>query len=376
MKKCDYKRYLKVATAIAAITCGNCDIPSIHAQSANGVTDIYPQTEDMEKTLSKRIEMRTGQQQIRMFTDQFARFYGLDGTLVEELFVSHYSNIVGSNNLVDDFMGIIENNIALGTILPTATINLELANRDQTRINEVKNSEMGALFQKYCTRYGIDINLVLAQFMQESGLKHDEFNSEAAYGVTQIENTLFSSTVEVYNFETNGYETIEITEDKALDLESNIQIGVAKIQEKMRDYCYNVYMGLQSYNYGSAMFNHVLGHYEERTNQSREALISTLAYSDWEQDVQYIHENPARYTKEKNFQNGATYGDDQYISHVLGYLGTPFLTYRTLDGNSLYVNLSTGTTLSTGMVAITPEMDEYIASMKGTKEDVEKRMVR
>lgn len=380
MKKSEYKKLLKATAMAAAMTCASFEIPStVRAEVLHDVSEgqaVHVDIELPNPALLASSDVKAGEQQVYQYTNYFAQFYGLNQEDVHNLFLEYYDELMASGNMTQSFINVIEDSIALENLMPSATIDLPLATRSRERIHEVKNTEIGSLFQKYCTRYGVDMNLVLAQFMQESGLQHDEFNPNGAYGITQIENTLFDSKVEVYNFETGAYETIKITEDKARDLETNIQIGVAKVQEKMRQYNYNVYMGLQSYNYGTGMFNHVLGHYEERTNTSSRELIHELNYQAWKEDVQFVHNNPAKYTKEEIFQNGAKYGDDDYISNVLSYLETPFVSYQTVDGLSLYLNLNTGTMLSTNRTVASPEMEEYVSYIKSENKEVEKRRVR
>lgn len=376
MKNNDYKKLLKIATAVIAITGANFETEVTNVTSASEGPIIYHPVDLKGPTSQEAQSVEKGEMQIALYTDRFAEFYGLDKGEVFDTFVDNYDVITTSSNPMAEFIDLLEEGIALHVLNRKATIQLPLETRSTKRIHEVKNSNIGELFQKYCKRYGIDINLALAQFMQESGLKHGKFNPHGAYGITQIENTLFGSTVKVYNFETKEYEKIKITEEKARDLETNIQIGVAKLQEKMRQYDYNVYMGLQSYNYGTGMFNHVLKHYEDRTHKSSEDLKIQLDYHAWEADIQFVHKNPSRYTREAVFQNGKTYGDDEYISHVLGYLETPFLFYKTVDGNDLYFNLETGMVLPLCEPNITSDMDYYISYQKYLEKKEEKRMIR
>lgn len=87
------------------------------------------------------------------------------------------------------------------------------------------------IFLKYEKKYGIDKDLLRAIAARESSGKQNITNNGKSYGLMAIENIWADQTIEVYNFETQKYETIKVDYEKVKnDADYNIMLGSAIMQ--------------------------------------------------------------------------------------------------------------------------------------------------
>lgn len=195
-------------------------------------------------------------------------------------------------------------------------------------------------FQKWGKTYGIDPFLLIAKASQESGGNHEKYItsdrcSVAGCGLMQIEmpgKVMTSATA--FNFDTKSMDTMQITGiDSVRTVDDNIRAGAMIYASRVADYKYNVLLSIQAYNYGPGGAGAMLGLYSKETGKSKDQIIADVGDTGWMKWRNEVHEHPGNYFS----WSGGTYGDPQYVEHVLQY-------YKSLEGNSMpYVVKPDGT---------------------------------
>ena len=192
---------------------------------------------------------------------------------------------------------------------------------DTNKLTEFSDTEMGKIFIKYAQQFGIDPYLLIAQAIQETQLNHWDFicggNKYNGYsvGVCQLENPS-GNPITAYDYNCNEYITEYITMDNAQNLDTNIKIATMQMQNKLYDYNGN----------------------SEEIGQSVENIMQDYQNFGWLKYIYDMHENPSKYLSNWSFN---TYGDGEYIKHVLQYFpGTN--TYYNYDNKLYEINLNNG----------------------------------
>ncbi len=259
-----------------------------------------------------------------------ATYFNIDVDVINEILLTNEEQILSSDNKYLALVQLIdEQYYNKEAVFQTATNNSRM-----NRINEVKSTEIGDLYIKYGTMYGIDPELLMAKAAQESNLSHSSFRPDAAYGISQIENTLFGSNITAYNFNTNSYDTVTITEAGARDLETNIMYGTMRLQNTLNNYNGNVPLALQHYNFGYSM-TVVLKNLSAEQGVDVESIINDPTNTTWLPAVEYYHNN--------YFGDGRTYGDDKYASKIIGNLSDKYITIKNVDTQEeIILNVETG----------------------------------
>lgn len=315
-------------------------------KASNNAQNFIEMSSDIVDVVAEQNELLDG---METYLAQVSNFYGTDLDTVKNIFIDNIEIILGSSDPTGEILNIMNQNIGVQNISNTSMFEHAVPSQAQTMIDNVKNSEMGQYYAKYGKMYGVDPNLLMAKAMQESGLQHNSFDPDAAYGISQIENTLFNSVIHVHNYETGQDEEILITEQGARDLETNIKYGAAKLQEKLRYYNNNIYLSLQAYNYGG-LIDLVIMRYGERTSKTREEIINNPNDLGWLEDVEYYH---------LNYWDNSTYGDSNYIANVLRYVYVDTVVSKNIAGEDVITNLNNGQSLSLNNNDITTLIDEY-----------------
>lgn len=295
--------------------------------------------------------------------NKFSELYGISKTDCLEIIDDNIDYIVESDDIVGTLNKIIQVNIDNGYCQVSNKKNnlFETGTGNINYVNNFKTTKRGQTYKKYADMYGIDYNLALALAKQESNLDHEghlpggnSFNG-FAYGISQIENTLFGSRVKVFNFEKGKYETIEIVKDypskkeegivylSVMNYSDNVRIGVAKLQEKVRSYDYNLAMALQAYNYGSGALNVALKVAAKENNLSKEEIICDKTNFCWLKHVKKLHNNPNNYGIKWDY---GTYGDKNYINNVMQYVSEEILRFKTPNNEVLLINIKDQTTIT------------------------------
>ncbi len=209
-------------------------------------------------------------------------------------------------------------------------------------VNNYINSTDYNYFKKYSKMYGVDPNLMVAIGMQESSLNHDEclpggsFYNDCAIGIMQLEKGCINE-LTAFNYETNCYDTISITDGEKCDIDTNIRAACMLFQNAIEKYNGNIFLAIQYHNY-----NNMLDVALEKT--SLEANISTSNLINNYSDIKFlkyiddIHNNPSKYLSNWQYK---TYGDNEYINHVLSYCVSNQVEYM-YNGEKISFDLEYG----------------------------------
>lgn len=233
------------------------------------------------------------------------------------------------------------------------------------KVTNFINNSAGKYCLKYCEQFGVDPYLFVSLLIQESSLNHTNtipggknYNG-AAVGICQLERPS-GQIITAYNHTTNNDETVVETLKNATDLETNIKIGVMIFQNRTNRYNGNIYLTLQSYNYGVGAMDLIVDIYAKQQGISRELVLNNYDDNGWMDLVQKLHDNPksfasgidlADFSKYENIINyfkkwNGTYGDGNYANNVLAnYIGK----YSRYYINDLQVDLD----LTTGVLTKT-----------------------
>lgn len=319
------------------------------------LTEVVNQAYEVEEKEANYDEL------IPYFTS-LASFYGVDQASISSLFLENEEEIIHSSDPEMIFLEVLEQNLDRSKIPVTSSFLKNSSESGKQVIEEVKNSSIGVMYQKYAQMYGVDVNLLMAQAMQESGLVHDDFNPEGAYGISQIEHTLFGSTISAYNYETGQMENLEVTEEGAMDLETNIRYGAARMQEQLRKYHNNVYIALQAYNYGPIM-NDLLTLYAKEQGCTVDQVTTNLNDFGWLEKVEDLHFYPQNYI-EWEYE---TYGDNEYLSNIMRYVDTDLFMNKDENGFDVLTNLKNNQSIRLDGQAIknyTEQLDKQQENVK------------
>lgn len=237
-----------------------------------------------------------------------------------------------------------------------------------SKMKELFSSSRGKIIIDTATKYGIDPYLLAAKGLTESGLKHEDCIPGGIYyngygvGAFQLE-VPHNSVVEAWNYETSSEDSLEVSMESAIDFEKNTQAAAMYFQRRMEIYNGNVYLALQSYNYGTGMMKLVLHDYAEKMGITEEEVKNNPNDLGWLEIVEDIHLNPNDYyyrvlagvnetdpnvlaeAKSKYVWNGKTYGNSHYIADVLSYYVGLSCQNRNIDGTITVTNFEHNATI-------------------------------
>ncbi len=157
------------------------------------------------------------------------------------------------------------------------------------------------LICKYANKYGVDPDLMCAIATQESGV-HSYRLSKYGNGLFQIEGCHIGETIRPYNYETGKRDVIKITNDSIVDLETNIQLGCAFLQQGLEKFDGNVLMAIKAYNVGLGAMSSMLSAYCYDSGKSKETVIKDKTNIKWD-----------------NYHTSRYGGDKEYLQHVLRF---------------------------------------------------------
>ena len=199
----------------------------------------------------------------------------------------------------------------------TPKVNIDFDNRTDSS-KYIKAKELYSdLITKYAKRYGIDPNLMLAVATQERGIHSEVIDSDGGYGLMQIQYSQWiNKNIQVFNYETNSYETLNITTDMIKNLETNIKLGCMIMQDNLNRLNNNPLLSLQAYNYGFPCASACISAYAKDNNLSYKEAILDYTNTGW-----------------MNYRKNIGGGDPVYVEHVLSYIGDDFkITNMSRDG--------------------------------------------
>lgn len=190
-------------------------------------------------------------------------------------------------------------------------------------------SPAGDIVRNYSEQYGVDANLMGAIFMQESKCNHEaccpggSMYNGAGVGIGEIEVSALNE-ITAYNYSTGQYESQPVTIETASDLSSNIEMSCKVLRNTIDYYDGNILLALQSYNYGKSMLDNILN-----SNYSDvEQLKQDYSNVSWMQLVKDAHINHWKYI---DGWADETYGDGEYLTHVLQYCPEDVIKYKMGD---------------------------------------------
>ena len=166
---------------------------------------------------------------------------------------------------------------------------IEADNLTDTEKYYVANAYYSDAIEKYANMYGVDPKLALAIGTHERGLHSSAVDEGGAIGLFQIQVrgswNWDGKTITAYNFDTNEYETVTITEEKVSDVFENIKVGCMMLQNLLTKYNYNIALAVTAYNYGDNYLEKVLQKCSECTGFTIEQLcdlnnLEWLSYRD------------------------------------------------------------------------------------------------
>ena len=167
------------------------------------------------------------------------------------------------------------------------------------------------LFKKYGDQYGVDPNLLASICQQESsGINWENYSNgttRPAWGIMQIEYTLEKSFAQ-FGKDTTG---VEWTLADRLDPEKSISFAAHLISQSLIRYDCDYMKMIQAYNFGSTVLDRIIAAKGDDWLSER---VNAKNYADnWKYN---------------------TYGDAQYIEHVLRY----YKKYMDYAGAKIRVN--------------------------------------
>ena len=210
---------------------------------------------------------------------------------------------------------------------------------DKKMVIDFLASPEGQLIYKYTKQYGIDPNIMTAIAMQESTLNHyacipgGEWYSGYGVGLTQIESP-DGAAVTAYNYDNNKWDTAYATMDAACNLETNIKIGCMMFQNKLRENCGNVFLAIQSHNYGQGMIDMMM---DKLYGKNAKEVMQDYSDTSWITEIENVHNNPSVYISD---WSESKYGDGKYLEHVLRFCPSKEAKFK-MGGYEYTVGLDT-----------------------------------
>lgn len=282
--------------------------------------------------------------------------------IIEEPIPVMDTRIANSKNINTDVEIITENEFDIKNNIKTYDFSYSNRKNDiVTRTYKVDNlyenlltNDLVEKFIKYDTEFGIDPYLHMALCMQESSLNQDVKSLNPATGICQIENSNIGSKVVAYNYVTQNYEEMLISNENVNNIDTNIKIGAMLFQNKLIKYN-DLSIALQSYNYGSSCIDMLI----------RISGIENPTYNELKPYIEGIHDNPQNYLNNWNYK---TYGDKNYASNVLRYLPGNY-TYYNLDSSNINLcNADTNETI--GTYSFISRDEEYLMLKNNSNDEI------
>ena len=216
-------------------------------------------------------------------------------------------------------------------------VSLSYTDRSSTDKAYITNQNYRDVVEKYSKMYGLDANLMLAIATQETGDHYSNLDDGPAVGLMQIEKSVWANggTLSAYNFDTESWETIEVSEDSyeqfvdnLKDLDYNVKIACMMFQESLRNSNYNILVALQNYNMGYGNMHYtVLPAYCSDVDKDEEEVLNDQYDIGWMEYRDLVED-----------------GDSDYVEHVLSYCGEDFkLEVTKPSGEKVSININNDT---------------------------------
>ena len=222
------------------------------------------------------------------------------------------------------------------------------------------NSKDGQYCFDTANDFGVDPYLYIALMTGESSLDHEgtipggvNYNGYGV-GISQLESPA-GQKINAYNYTLNQNEFVYETMENAIDKKKNIKIGIMRFQNILQKYHNNIYLALQSYNYGEGLIDLIIAIYADEMNITINDVINNQTDIGWMKYVQEVYKNPNGFVQKENidwsrYSNYSltidylkkwefeTYGNDEYIASILNYY-IGIYSKNMLNDNITYTNL-------------------------------------
>lgn len=180
----------------------------------------------------------------------------------------------------------------------------------------------GDVIKQVCKDYGLDYNVFRSVGTHERGIHSSVVDNGGGIGLYQIQiggsYSWIGNTVNAYNFTTNQWDSVTITQENASDVFSNIKLGAMIFQECLRRNNYDVAKAVTEYNYGSTNLQIVLNKYKEAENPN---------YNNDPSDLNWL-----------KYRSVISGGDPNYLENVFKYIeNDSIITFYTPDGECINI---------------------------------------
>lgn len=190
-------------------------------------------------------------------------------------------------------------------------ISLKYDNYSQTDKAISTRLNYGFLIEKYAKKCGIDPNIVLGIAIQESGNHELGLKSGNNGGLMQIEIEYWrGKEITYYDFEEKENYIIKI-DDNITEVENNILIGCAILQNELKTFNYNIPLAIQSYNEGYSNMSKILDRTSINTGLTKTSIINDDHCLEW-----------------LNYTDIVNTGDPNYVNNVLSWTGYGYDFYE------------------------------------------------
>lgn len=205
--------------------------------------------------------------------------------------------------------------IDIATVLPeTIEENTVLCYEDNSSCDKALKTKANYydIIQKYARKCGLDPKLVLGIATQESGDHEYGLRTGSTGGLMQIEMGFWDGKeIEYYDFDDNENYIIKINREVIKDVENNVLIGCAILQNELRMFNDNILLATLSYNQGYNNTSKILNKTSLETGIPKMDIINNQSCLAW---LDYTYASGE--------------GDPNYISNVLQYTGFGYDTFE------------------------------------------------
>lgn len=198
-------------------------------------------------------------------------------------------------------------------------------------------------FEKNASNYGVPSQIMLAMGMQETNLMHNEcllggeYYNGCALGIMQLEKDC-NNTITAYNYNSNQDELVKYSDEELCNIENNIQVGCMRFQKAIEKYNGNIYVAIQSHNFGEVMTDKALKLTAQEKGIAVDDVLNDYQDLSWMKYIEDIHDNPSKYLSNWEYN---TYGDAKYLFKVLSYCPATKVSYQ-FNGDEYNFDLQYG----------------------------------
>lgn len=227
---------------------------------------------------------------------------------------SNYETPIKNDSVLTDVETLVNEKINFHPEIDIAAVfpetleeDMQLCYEDKSGCDKVLKTKSNyySLIQEYARKCGIDPRIVLGIATHESGDHEYGLKAGNKGGLMQIEISFWDGKeIEYYDFDDNESYIIKINKEVIKNVENNILIGCAILQNELRMFNDNILLATLSYNQGYTNTSKILNKTSLETGIPKMDIINNQSCLSW-----------LDYTK----ASGA--GDPNYVSNVLQYTG-------------------------------------------------------